>query len=137
MKIGRKLWIAAVLAAPLAGLSMAAEIKGRILGEQCAQQGKIGECYLQWAEPMVFWTEEGDYYQIEFGGQVPATAADEADECTSEKSCWQGDGLDEVTLDRGFGQEVAVVGEIIGEDRIQLARLTLLNPPGKKEFFKG
>lgn len=136
MKIGRKLLIAAVLAAPLAGLSLAGEIKGRILGEQCAQQGKVGECYLQWAEPMVFWTEEGDYYHIEFGGKVP-TPADEADECTPEKSCWQGEGLDEVTLDKGFGQEVEVVGEMIGEDRIQLARLTLLNPPGKKEFFKG
>jgi hypothetical protein len=42
-----------------------------------------------------------------------------------------------VTLDRGFGQEVQVVGEIVGDDSIQLAQLTLLNPPGKKEFFKG
>jgi hypothetical protein len=136
MKIGQTL-LMAMLTVSLVGLSMAEEIKGRILGERCAQQGKIGECYLQWAEPMVFWTEEGDYYQIELGGKVPVTSADEADECTPEKSCWQGDGLDEVTLDKGFGQEVGVVGEMIGEDRIQLARLTLLNPPGKKEFFKG
>jgi len=128
------LLIAAVLAVPLAGLSVAEEMKGRILGEKCAQMGKVGECYLQWAEPMVFWTGEGDYYQIELVGKVPAA---EEDECTPEKFCWQGEGLDQVALDRGFGQEVQVDGTIIGDDRIQLARLTLLNPPGKKEFFKG
>ena len=137
MKIGRLLFIAAVLAVPLAGLSVAEEMKGRILGEQCAQQGKIGECYLQWAEPMVLWTEEGNYYRIELVGKAPAKPAAEADECTPEKFCWQGEGLDQVSLDKGFGQEVQVVGTIIGDDRIQLAKLTLLNPPGKKEFFKG
>jgi len=137
MKIGRMLLSAAVLVVPLAGLSVAEEMKGRILGEKCAQMGKIGECYLQWADPMVFWTEEGDYYHIEFGGKVPAEQAGEADECTAEKSCWQGEGLDQVTLDKGFGQEVQVVGKILDDHRVQLARLTLLNPPGKKEFFKG
>ncbi len=137
MKIGRMLLIAAVLAVPLAGLSVAEEMKGRILGEKCAQMGKIGECYLQWAEPMVFWTEEGDYYRIELGGKAPVKQAEEAEECTTEKFCWQGEGLDQVSLDKGFGQEVQVVGEIFGDDRIQLAKLTLLNPPGKKEFFKG
>jgi hypothetical protein len=137
MKTGRVLLIAAVLAVPLAGLSMAEEMRGRILGEKCAQMGKIGECYLQWSDPMVLWTEEGDYYHIEFGGKVTAMQAGEADECTPEKSCWQGEELDQVTLDKGFGQEVQVVGEIIGDDSIRLAQLTLLNPPGKKEFFKG
>jgi hypothetical protein len=137
MKIGRMLLIAAVLAVPLAGLSVAEEMKGRILGEKCAQMGKIGECYLQWAEPMVFWTEEGDYYHIELGGKAPAKQAGEADDCTPEKFCWQGEELDQVSLDKGFGQEVQVVGTIIGDERIQLAQLTLLNPPGKKEFFKG
>jgi len=137
MKIQRLLLITAVLIAPLAGLSVAEEMKGRILGEKCAQMGKIGECYLQWAEPMVFWTEEGDYYQIELVDKPPAELSAEGGECTPEKFCWQGEGLDQVALDRGFGQEVQVDGTIIGDDRIQLARLTLLNPPGKKEFFKG
>lgn len=133
MKIRRMLFMA-MLAVPLAGLSLAGEIKGRIVGERCAEQGKIGECYLNWSDPMVLWTEEGDYYHIEFAGKTPV---DGAENCTAENSCWQGEGLDQVTLDKGFGQEVEVVGEFIGEDRIQLARLTLLNPPGKKEFFKG
>ncbi len=113
------------------------ELKGRIIGEKCAQRGKIGECYLQWAEPMVFWTEGGDYYHIELGGNAPAKQSDEVDECTPEKSCWQGEKLDQVTLDKGFGQEVQVVGKIVGDDRVQLAQLTILNPVGKKEFFKG
>lgn len=135
MKIRRLLLIAAVLAVPLAGPpSVAEEMKGRILGEKCVQMGKIGECYLQWAEPMVFWTEEGDYYHIKFGGKMPVG---ETDECTAEKFCWQGKDLDQAALDKGFGQEVEVEGKIIGKDRIQLAQLTLLNPPGKKEFFKG
>ena len=113
------------------------ELQGRIIGEQCAQRGKIGECYLLWAEPMVFWTEEGDYYHIEFGGKTPAKRAGEADECTPEKSCWQGERLDQVIMDKGFGQEVQVVGKIVGDDRVQLAQVTILNPVGKKEFFKG
>jgi hypothetical protein len=134
MKV-RRILLMVMLSVPLAGLSLAEEIKGRILGERCAQEGKVGECYLGWSDPMVLWTGEGDYYRIEFAGKAPAGA--EAEECTAEKSCWQGEALDEVTLDKSFGQEVEVVGERVGEDRIQLARLTLLNPPGKAEFFKG
>lgn len=131
------LLIGGLLVVPLASLSVADEMKGRILGEKCAQMGKIGECYLQWAEPMVFWTEEGDYYRIELSTKAPVKQAGEEDECTPEKSCWQGEALDEVTLDKGFGQEVKVEAKVIGENRIQLSQLTLLNPPGKKEFFKG
>jgi hypothetical protein len=137
MKIRRLLLLGAMLAVPFSGLLVAEEMKGRILGEKCAQMGKIGECYLQWADPMVFWTEEGDYYHIEFSGKTPVKQAGETDECTPEKFCWQGKGLDQVALDKGFGQEVQVDGKIIGDDRIQLAQMTLLNPPGKKEFFKG
>ena len=137
MKTRAMLLIWGLLIVPLANLSVADEMKGRILGEKCAKMGKIGECYLQWADPMVFWTEEGDYYHIELGGKVSMKQAGEEDECTPEKSCWQGNELDEVVLDKGFGQEVQVEGKFIGDDRIQLAKLTLLNPPGKKEFFKG
>jgi hypothetical protein len=137
MNIKRMLLIAVLVAAPLAGPSVAEEMKGRILGEKCVQMGKIGECYLQWADPMVFWTEDDNYYHIKFGGQAPVVPTGETDECTAEKSCWNGKDLDNVTLDKGFGQEVQVVGEFVGENYIQLAQLTLLNPPGKKEFFKG
>lgn len=92
------------------------ELQGRIIGEQCAQRGKIGECYLQWAEPMVFWTEEGDYYAIDQAGGIV---------------------VDQVQLDKAFGQEVKVQGTIIADERIQLTQLTILNPVGDKEFFKG
>lgn len=122
-------------AALVAGIAGGEELKGRILGEKCAQEGKIGECYLPWAEPMVLWTDEGDYYRIELGGKVQAEDR-AADECTAENSCWEGVALEQAVLDKGFGQEVQVAGERVG-DRIQLARVTLLNPPGKKEFFKG
>lgn len=100
-------------------LALAETMKGRILGEQCARTGKIGECYLKWAEPMVFWTQEGDYYHIKLAGK----------------------DLDQESLDKAFGQEVEVDGAIVdkGTDKgkIQVSKLTILNPPGKKEFFKG
>lgn len=100
--------------AVFAGSALGGELKGRILGELCAQRGKIGECYLKWAEPMVFWTEEGDYYAIELAGK----------------------DVDQVVLDKAFGQEVVVEGKI-REDRIRITKLKVLNPKGKKEFFKG
>ena len=96
------------------GSAVGGDVKGRILGELCAQRGKIGECYLKWAEPMVLWTEEGDYYAIELAGK----------------------DVDQVALDKAFGQEVVVEGEL-REDHIRIEKLTVLNPVGKKEFFKG
>ena len=131
------LFPALLMAALATGMAGGEELKGRILGEKCAQEGKIGECYLQWADPMVLWTEEGDYYRIELGGKVRARDGAEENECTPENSCWEGAALEQVTLDKGYGQEVQVEGDRIGADRIRLARVTLLNPPGKKEFFKG
>ncbi len=95
------------------GAAAGEEVKGRILGELCAQRGKIGECYLKWAEPMVLWTEEGDYYAIELTGK----------------------DLDQVVLDKAFGREVTIEGEV-SEDRVRIDKLTVLNPVGKKEFFK-
>ena len=100
-------------------LAPADTMKGRVLGEKCAKLGKIGECYLQWAEPMVFWTQEGDYFQIKLAGK----------------------DLDQVELDKAYGLEVEVEGKVLeqGKDKgkIEVAKLTILNPPGKKEFFKG
>ena len=79
MKTKIMLMICGLLTVPLASLSVADEMKGRILGEKCAQMGKIGECYLQWAEPMVFWTEEGDYYRIELSSKAPEKKAGDDD----------------------------------------------------------
>ncbi|OFZ97849.1 MAG: hypothetical protein A2Z44_11640 [Betaproteobacteria bacterium RBG_19FT_COMBO_58_11] len=96
-----------------------AQLKGRIVGEKCAQLGKIGECYLKWAEPMVFWTEEGDYYAIDL----------------SAKS-----GVAQKKLDEAFGQEVEAQGEILKNgkiERLRVAQLKILRPPAGKEFFKG
>lgn len=121
-----------------AGLAPADTLKGRILGEKCAELGKIGECYLQWAEPMVFWTQEGDYFHIKLAGKIPdKTAAGQE----KDPNTFAGKDLDQVALDKAFGQEVEVDGKVLdqGKDKgkIEIARLTLTNPPGKKEFFKG
>lgn len=89
-------------------------IKGRILGETCVQKGKIGECYLKWANPMVFWTEEGDTYRIVLVGEQ----------------------LDQVSLDKAFGREVIMEGWVTDE-AIKVTKMTVLNPARKKEFFKG
>lgn len=119
MKSRAMLLAITLMAAFAADLALAETMKGRILGEQCAKTGKIGECYLKWAKPMVFWTQEGDYFQITLAGK----------------------DLDQVALDKAYGEEVEVEGTIVdkGTDKgkIQVSKLTLLNPPGKKEFFKG
>jgi len=97
---------AALVTAP-ATAQAPAPIKGRIVGLKCAQKGKIGECYLKWAEPMVLVNEDGDFYTIALG---------------------TGSGL--------RGQEVEVKGRIVGET-IELYALNVLRPVAGKEFFKG
>jgi hypothetical protein len=93
----------------------AIKLKGRIVGEECANKGKIGECYLSLANPMVLWTEDAErFYKVRAAG---------------------GD-LDQVALDKAFGLEVDVVGFVEG-DHINIRKMVVLNPPGKKEFFKG
>lgn len=107
--------VGAVLLFAAQDVAMAAELekfKGRIVGEKCAKLGKIGECYLKWASPMVFFTEEGDHYAIERAGVA------------------------EERLDEAFGQEVEVQGRIV-DDRVQIVQLSILRPLGGKEFFKG
>lgn len=119
MKRRMLLWVVAPMAALTMDLALADPMKGFIVGEQCAKLGKIGECYLKWAAPMVLWTQDGDYYRIKLTGK----------------------GLDQASLDKAFGQEVEVDGAIVGKGpgkgTIHISKLTLLNPPGKKEFFKG
>src|SRR3972149_1760858 len=83
------LWIVTLGGTFAVDLAPAGTMKGRVLGAQCAKLGKIGECYLQWAEPMVFWTQEGDYFQIKLAGK----------------------DLDQVDLDKASGLEVAVEGK--------------------------
>lgn len=94
------------------------KIKGRIVGQQCAEKGKIGECYLKWADSMVFWTEEGDTYAIDLAAS----------------------GIKQERLDEAYGLEVELYGKIApGDkgDRVQISQLNILKPPGAKEFFKG
>lgn len=113
------LWVVAPVAALTMDLALAEPIKGFIVGEQCAKLGKIGECYLKWANPVVLWTQDGEYYRIKLVGK----------------------DLDQTSLDKAFGQEVEVAGTIVakGPDKGQLhiSKLSLVNPRGKKEFFKG
>jgi hypothetical protein len=105
----------------LAGTAWSQELakaKGRILGQQCAEKGKIGECYLKWADSMVFWTEEGDTYAIDLAGS----------------------GIQQERLDEAYGLEVELYGKIVPDkkgDRVRISQLNILKPPGAKEFFKG
>ncbi len=95
-----------------------AKVKGRIIGQQCAEKGKIGECYFKWADPMVFWTEEGDTYAIDLAGS----------------------GIKQERLDEAYGLEVELYGKVVPDkkgDRVQISQLNILKPPGAKEFFKG
>ncbi len=121
MKNRLHLALLAALLAALAGTATGEElarIKGRIVGQKCADLGKIGECYLKWADPAVLWTEEGDIYGID-------TAAG---------------GIKPERLDEAYGLEVEAYGKVVpGENgnRLQIARLNILRPPGAREFFKG
>lgn len=88
--------------------------RGWLIGEKCAEAGKVGECYLKWAYPMVLYTEQKKTYYFEL---------------LDEK-------LDEESLDKAFGREVVMEGWV-SEDRIMVVKMTVLEASGKKEFFKG
>jgi len=121
MKTGLRLALIVAVLSVLAGTAWGeelAKIKGRIVGQQCAEKGKIGECYLQWASPMVFWTDEGDSYAIDLAAS----------------------SIQQERLDEAYGLEVELYGKIVpGDkgDRVQISQLNILKPPGAKEFFKG
>lgn len=121
MKSGLRLVLSVAVLSVLAGTAWGeewAKVKGRVVGQQCAEKGKIGECYLKWADSMVFWTEAGDTYAIDL------TAS----------------GIKQERLDEAYGLEVELYGKITpGEkgDRVQISQLNILKPPGAKEFFKG
>ncbi|MDP2825223.1 MAG: hypothetical protein Q8O52_21385 [Sulfuritalea sp.] len=124
MKTGLRLTLIVAMLSVLAGTTWGEEltrIKGRIVGQMCAEKGKIGECYLKWADPMVFWTDEGDTYAIDLAASA----------------------IKQERLDEAYGLEVDLYGKIIkGEkgvkaDRVRISQLNILKPPGSKEFFKG
>lgn len=107
------LGLAVLLATVGPAFAQGEQIKGRVIGETCARKGKVGDCYLKWAHPMVLWTEEGEYYRIALHGE----------------------SLDQVALDKAFGKEVIMEGWITGQT-IKVAKMVVLDPGGKKEFFK-
>lgn len=100
-----------VLLAGWASVVGAQEVKGWLVGEKCARAGKVGECFLEDAYPMVLFTAEGEFYRID------------------------SDEVDIVELDKAFGKEVAVEGEVT-EDSIKVRKIQVKEPE-KKEFFKG
>jgi hypothetical protein len=103
-----------VLIIILANLSEAGDqkIKGKLIGEECAQQLKLGECFLEKAYPMVLFTEEGDYYRVELKG------------------------VDIVELDRAFGKRVELTGTV-SDGEIKVKKIEILEPVNQQEFFKG
>lgn len=112
--------LAALLAVPAgaAGGGEPDRIKGLIVGQKCAELGKIGECYLKWADPKVLWTEEGDTYGIDLAAG----------------------GIKPERLDEAYGLEVEAYGKVMAEEggkRLRIERLNILKPPGAREFFKG
>ena len=91
---------------------------------------------------MVFWTQEGDFFPIKLAGKdLDKVSLDKQAGKEKDPNTFAGRDLDEVSLDKAYGQEVEVEGKILdqGKDKgkIEVAKLTILNPPGKKEFFKG
>ena len=121
MKTGLRWALIVTILSVFAGKTWSEEltkIKGRIVGQQCAEKGKIGECYLKWADTMVFWTDGGDTYAIDLAAS----------------------GIKQERLDEAYGLEVELYGKIVpGDkgDRVQISQLNVLKPPGAKEFFKG
>lgn len=107
----------AVLAGTAGGEELA-KIKGRLVGQKCAELGKIGECYLKWADPLVVWTEEGDTYGIDIAAS----------------------SIKPERLDEAYGLEVEAYAKVVPGakgNQLQISQLNILKPPGAKEFFKG
>lgn len=95
-----------------------ARMLGRIVGERCAAEGRLGECYLAWAHPMVFLDASGEVWRIDLAAS----------------------GIRQERLDEAFGQEVELFGQPIrdgGQTQLRIARLNILAPPRGREFFKG
>lgn len=93
-------------------------MQGHILGLQCAEQGRIGECYLKWADKVVFRSMAGDIYSIDLAAS----------------------GIKQEGLDEAYGLEVELYGKVLRDGqgaRVGISQLNIVKPPGSKEFFKG
>lgn len=96
----------------------AERMTGRILGERCAAEGRLGECYLGWAHPIVFLDAAGQVWRIDLSAG----------------------GVRQERLDEAFGQDVELFGRAVRDadgPHVALARLNILAPPSRREFFKG
>jgi len=87
-------------------------LTGKLIGEECAKRLKLTDCYLEYAYPMVLFTDEGEYYRLKLGG------------------------VDQLELDKAFGKRVEISGTLEGRT-IRVRRLKVLEPVGEPEFFKG
>lgn len=96
----------------------ASRMQGHILGEKCAREGRVGECYLRWADAMVFRSNTGEVLPIDLGAG----------------------GIKQERLDEAYGQEVEIFGKILRDTkgaRVGISQLNIVKPPGSREFFKG
>lgn len=111
----------AMLALALALPSAAEEparLTGHILGRPCAEQGRIGECPLKWADDMVFRSMTGEILRIDLAAS----------------------GIKQERLDEAYGLEVELYGKVLRdgrEGRVAVSQLNIVKPPGSREFFKG
>ena len=93
-------------------------LQGHILGRQCAEAGRIGECYLKWADDVVFRNTAGEILRID----LPAS------------------GIKQERLDEAYGLEVELYGKVLRDGqgaRVAVSQLNIVKPPGSKEFLKG
>jgi hypothetical protein len=110
-----------VLAVLLGGSALAEEpgrLQGHILGRQCAEAGRIGECYLKWADDVVFRNTAGEILRIDLAAS----------------------GIRQERLDEAYGLEVELYGKVLRDGqgvRVGISQLNIVKPPGSKEFFKG
>lgn len=113
--------LAGALLVLLAGAAQGDEpqrLQGRILGRACAEQGRVGECYLKWAEPMVFRSDEGTIHRIDLAAGA----------------------IKQERLDEAYGLEVELYGKLLRDGQgaaVSISQLNILKPPGSREFFKG
>ena len=93
-------------------------LQGHILGRQCAEAGRIGECYLKWADDVVFRNTAGEILRIDLAAS----------------------GIKQERLDEAYGLEVELYGKVLRDGqgaRVGISQLNIVKPPGSKEFFKG
>ncbi len=111
-------WLLAALPALSALAEEPNRLQGHILGRQCAEAGRIGECYLKWADDVVFRSTAGEILRIDLAAS----------------------GIRQERLDEAYGLEVELYGKVLRDRqgaRVAVSQLNIVKPPGSKEFFKG